>query len=180
MAKLNENPIQAKDLQEYLDAEDNFAFELSIYRMCLDKDSNAEHAGTYQDPVSKIDRQFDIRMRVYRGDNILHLAIECKRLKPYFPLLVSRIPRGKFESYHESVVRGKSGYWNTRHRGHFYERGKFVGKSTNQIGRRPSDQLNNVTSPFIDGDTEVYGKWSQAIASSVGLVERVANFTELL
>jgi hypothetical protein len=85
--KLNTKPIEAADLSEYLKSDDDFQFELEIFRSCLKGGaSSVEHGGTYQNPVTKKDRQFDIRMAVQKEQCLLKLAIECKNLKTNFPL----------------------------------------------------------------------------------------------
>ena len=107
MPKLDNAPITKEDLLSYLTTADDFQFEIDVFRSCLEKDRFAEHGGTYQDPLTGKDRQFDIRMKITKGPCILRLAVECKNLKPNYPLLVSRVPRRREESYHQAVRTGK-------------------------------------------------------------------------
>jgi hypothetical protein len=174
MAKLDSQPLTAADLSDYLKSSDDFQFELEVLQSCLEADPSAEHGGTYQDPVTDKDRQFDIRMSVRKGSCILKLAIECKNLRTNFPLLVSRVPRRQEESFHEIVI-SRRRYANihpvvpTR----LYESNQMVGKSTVQVGLPPREGKKSQSKrEFVSGDTEVYEKWTQAIASAFDLVSR--------
>jgi hypothetical protein len=175
VAKLNDKPIEKQDLVEYLKSHDDFQFELDVFRLCLAGGAVVEHGGIYRDPVTKKDRQFDIRMLVRRRQLLVRLAIECKNLKTNHPLLVSRIPRRAEENFHEivlsyrrssqSLLSGTPSTEEIRVQGPagMFEVGKLVGKSTAQVGRTLSGDL-------ITGDAEVYEKWAQALASAFDLV----------
>ena len=179
MVKLHSNPVTASDLSDYLKTSDDFQFEQDVFRSCLKGGFPAQHGGTYQDPVTKKDRQFDIRMCVTKGLCRLKLAIECKNLRANFPLLVSRVQRRPEESFHEVILSGASRYQdavfmgsNTRAATHktkgpvtLYQSRQFVGKATVQVGRTPNGDLTT-------GDAEVYEKWAQAIASAFDLVSQ--------
>src|SRR5437763_15331085 len=94
MAKqFSDKAISCSDNSEYLKSQDDFAFELEILRSCQVGGFEVRHGGAYQDPVTRKDRQFDIRLMHHKDRSVVKLAIECKNLKPNFPLLVSRIPR---------------------------------------------------------------------------------------
>jgi hypothetical protein len=172
--ELRLDPIKAADLSEYL-SESDFGFELEIFRLCQSGGFSAEHGGTYQDPVTKKDRQFDIRLRIAKGPLVIRLAVECKNLRSNFPLLVSRVPRLTDESFHNVLV-CEPPYGpvaiipqTTNVRvigpGTLYRPNELVGKATAQIGRRANGEL-------WTGDTEVHDKWTQAISSAFGLVKR--------
>ena len=62
------------------------------------------HVVTYEDPVTKKHRQYDVRAWAERRQQRLDLAIECKALRPWFPLVVSRIPRAADESFHHLIL----------------------------------------------------------------------------
>src|SRR5437660_6758910 len=105
MAKqLKDEAIRSSDISEYLQSEDDFAFELEVLRSCQVGGFEVRHGGAYQDPVTRKDRQFDIRLMGHKDRSVIKLAIECKNLKPNFPLLVSRIPRLPEESVHDIVL----------------------------------------------------------------------------
>src|SRR2546430_8215254 len=102
--QLNDKPIVAADISEYLKSDDDFAFELEVLRSCQVGGFDVQHGGAYQDPVTGKDRQFDIRLMARKDRRVVKLAIECKNLKPNFPLVVSRIPRVSEESFHDVVI----------------------------------------------------------------------------
>ena len=119
----------------------------------MDAGFRAEHGGSYRDPVTGINRQFDVRARYSDKERFLKLAIECKNLGENCPLVVSRIPRRSGENQCRALISvpGSGGP-----RISFYEirdglfpQGGPVGKSTAQVGRKKDKT-------FFDGDAEVY------------------------
>lgn len=180
MAKLKDSPIQLNDLKEYLSGQDDFQLEIAAFQACKKRNLEVFHGGTYEDPVSKKSRQFDIRASIRKETCTVHLAVECKSLKDNFPLLVSRLPRMQEEAFHEIVYSHPraeglhsligSNYYsisvfspNT-----IYEKDKCVGKSTTQVGKDSSGKI-------LSGDSEIYDKWSQAVASAFDLVSNSTN-----
>lgn len=67
----------------------------------------ASHGGTYDDPVTKKARLYDVRALRQQDRFRVDLAIECKSLKRYYPLLLSRIPRTADESFHDLIFSRK-------------------------------------------------------------------------
>ncbi len=192
MAKLQTNPIAAPDLQAHLAANDDFAFELRCLRALTQRGLAVEHAGTYTDPVTGKSRQFDFRFSFAPEPQLrVSIALECKNLKPFFPLLVSRVPRVAAESFHQVLVPRTAGHVNVVQPGvggvllnpsetvilsapdTIYELNEPVGKSTVQVGK----QLGG---DFQADDSEVYEKWSQAVSSCYDLCSQAhygfANF----
>jgi hypothetical protein len=98
MAKFCNTPINAADLREYLDTQDDFALELHAYRMARAHGFSAFHGGTYEDPATKKTRQYDVRASFALGAKHIDLTIECKSLKRSYPLLVpeSDVPTRRF------------------------------------------------------------------------------------
>jgi hypothetical protein len=173
MQNIRPDPIEAADLSEYLKTGD-FQFELEVFQLCLKGGDVAEHGGTYQDPVTKKDRQFDIRMRVVKNPFVLKLAIECKKLTRSFPLLVSRVPRRKEENFHNIIISRPTALASATQivqvmgPGMLYQEKGFVGKATDQVGKK-------ITGEMVVGDAKVYEKWSQAVSSAFDLVARSAD-----
>lgn len=180
MAKLKTDPIGESDLTEYLESTSDFAFEIKCLKELRRIGYQAQHGGTYFDPITRKPRQFDIRARKSGRAQQVLLAVECKNLKPWFPLLVMCTPRSSQESFHEIVVSeplqsdamkafvagGDPTTFHTHRAGvndSVYARNKPVGRSVAQVGR---DEKT-----FVSNDAEVYDKWSQAIASSHNLEE---------
>lgn len=177
MAKAAPQPITAADISEYLLTQDDFALELAMYHKALELKLLASHGGTYEDSVTKKHRQFDLRIVGQRGNKRIALAAECKNLKTSYPLLVSRIPRSREESFHQYIYSRAPAAGNfmppqptddafvltIRDDNKLYPHGELVGKSTVQIGRTEKGELRI-------GDGETYEKWAQALASATDLI----------
>ena len=194
MRQILSQVITSDDLELYLNGASDFQFETEIIRSCLERGFHAEHAGTYVDPVTGKDRQFDIRARFTKqqfGNQrcTLKLAVECKNLRTNFPLLVSCVPRRTQESYHDAilscVVRKKlsqnasegcisvtnlvteaSEFRFTN--GSLFLPDEPVGKATVQVGRVKAQQGKP---EFISNDDEVHDGWAQAVSSSHDLIK---------
>jgi hypothetical protein len=187
MAKVRDTPINAADIKEYLDTQDDFDLELHVYRRAKEFGLTASHGGMYEDSVTKKHRQYDVRASAERRHQRLDLAIECKALRPSVPLVVSRIPRAAEESFHHLILshtrepepgevyaaielnRARTLSMDGRYS--IYAPGDLVGKSTTQLGR-------NDKGDFVSGDGDVFDKWSQALASADDLVGRASDAHE--
>jgi hypothetical protein len=183
MPKLRDKPIDATDLREYLSTQDSFDLELFVYRTGRSAGLQLTHGGSYEDPVTKKARQYDIRAFSERENKRIDLAIECKSLNPSYPLLVSRIPRSNEESYHQIVhahdpVPGPSGLVVPITDSNdvltigsglgLYAPAEMVGKSTAQVGRTEHGDIKAE-------DGEVYSKRAQALASASELVSNAID-----
>ena len=177
--------MTADDLTRYVNGCSDFAFEMEIYKLLQDLPFKCEHGGTYTDPVTQKAREFDIRAATRDNLSWTYLAIECKNLKANSPLVVSCIPRRGFESYHEVIVTFPPAIWpqgdavsvvnevtsvtiRLRNREYPYPVRGVVGKSCAQVGKDKDDQFQ------VTG-TEIYDKWSQALASARELAEQAAE-----
>ena len=192
VAKLKTDPIALADLQAFLAANDDFAFELRCLRELSQRGITVDHAGTYADPVTGKNRQFDFRFEMAPEPQLrVAIALECKNLKPFFPLMVSRLPRLPAEAFHEVLVPRNQGHVVVQQVGggavvmnpsetvtlsapaSLYAVHDPVGKSTVQVGRLPGGD-------FQADDAEVYEKWSQAVSSAYDLCAKAhygfANF----
>lgn len=177
MAKLRDDPVTSSDLTEYLASQDDLALELYVYSTARSLGLSATHGGTYEDPVTKKPRQYDIRAHGHRKARRIDLAIECKSLGRNFPLLLSRIGRLPEESFHEFIYSHKprtdtpfvarelvpARSVTVRGADSLYPPHEYVGKSTAQVGRNDKGDL-------VSGDGEVFDKWSQALASAEELI----------
>jgi|ERR1022692_2374842 hypothetical protein len=174
MAKLLSDPITAEDLSKYLDTSD-FQLELDVFNSLASRAILSSLGGTYPDPVTGKDRQYDIRAEINHSICTLKLAIECKNLKENFPLLISRVPRLSSESYHE-VILGRHNSAPVDSGGIYRAKGIFrsqepVGKSATQVGKTLLDGKRAETQ-IVNSNSETYEKWSQAIASANDLIAR--------
>lgn len=173
MARLSSDPVTDSDLSKYLESSD-FQLELDIFKSVSSRDIQSSHGGTYADPVTKKDRQYDIRAQINHGACDLKLAIECKNLKENFPLLISCVPRNDAESFHE-VILGRTNSFPVQS-GNIYrkyhatfKRGQPVGKSMAQVGKTVPEGRQG-ESQITSSDAETYEKWAQAVASAHDLV----------
>ena len=170
--------ITKEHLEEFIATQDDFALELYVYDLARRAGFNPTHAGSYVDPSTGKARQFDVQASRACGENFhIHFAIECKALRPSFPLLVSQIPRIRAESFlhiMSSRGSGKDGmsiYPQTRiltDGASLYPLSEFVGKALSQVGFNGEGKLHSK-------DSEVFEKWGQAIASSNQLIKRAAS-----
>jgi hypothetical protein len=104
MVKLKPDPITVSDLIEYLENHSDFSFEIETLRALIKLGFTCEHGGTYKDPATQIPREYDIRATHQVKERLLHLAVECKNLRPDFPLLISCLPRRPEEAFHELSI----------------------------------------------------------------------------
>jgi len=181
VAKLKDGAICKEDLVEYLQESSDFAFEITVLRELISLGFSCEHAGTYEDPITKKTREFDIRARKLLIDEPelklrICLSVECKNLKNNFPLLVHCVPREEREcaldliwaSYPRDVVLFYSYAKRIPLRGlnSPYQKLDPVGKSCDQIGRRATN-----TSELIGNDGDVFEKISQSINAGYDLIK---------
>lgn len=190
MAKLKTAPVSAEDFNTYLASSSDFAFELRCCKELIRIGYRVEHGGSYTDPITGKPRQFDIRARLPANGRHVLCAIECKNLKPSFPLLVLCTPRKAKESFHELVVCEPH-----RSEGEFQ---KFVGNEVPVLTSHTYRVKSNMTvysekdpvgkslaqvGVSLDGsitanDVEVYEKWSQAVASADALAKEAVRSSE--
>jgi hypothetical protein len=124
-----------------------------------------EHGATYQDPRLGKTRQFDFRCKIDWGapshTKRVLLAIECKNLNPEYPLVICGRPRTPEESWliflnrpeNEIAQLGKF-----EGRSSYYPPDEFVGKNILRIKEKAGKLC-------ADNDSEIYDKYSQALAS---------------
>ena len=180
MAKLKDEKINVQDVNEYLEKYSDFSFEIKVLKKLVSLGFQCEHSGTYEDPITKKTREFDIR--AWKLDQLNEkttfrfcLAVECKNLRENFPLVVHCLPRSEQESYQHLVwSKYPENFLNLFSRygrrlrfdeqNTFYCTGALVGKSCDQVGRK-AGQNNEITG----SDSDVFDKISQAINSTYDL-----------
>ena len=168
--ELSREQLKEADLQEFLEKESSFAFELETQLALIGRGYECEHGGTYHDPVTSKPRQFDLRARriqkSYRFSVSIRLAVECKKLHHGNPLLVSCVPRTFDESFFYLYMRHKYDSVTKRRPLEVepirspYSQGDGVGKSLDQVGRAATKDKELVVT-----NSDIYEKWSQAVAS---------------
>jgi len=184
--------ITASKLSKYLSDSSDFGFELRTLHDLIDLGFECDHSGTYTDPVTGKPRQFDIRATFCDGPRILRLAVECKHIRQFRPLLVSCVPRRFEEAFHEIVVSvdGKNalimkpGGTVPTYEGRksffpefairsqslrvfppnsIYSDSDVVGKACEQVGESISGEL-------VGSDADAFAKWEQALCSADDLI----------
>lgn len=188
MRRLSGDPINASDISEYCKCESDFAFELQTLALLNKIGVNCEHGGVYEDPVTQKARQFDIRglLRVNQINRV-RIAVECKNVRPNFPLVVFTVPRSDEESYHEFISSCE------RPRGELFipniyasnakcirqEMDASIYRSTEPVGKSCCQVGRDQNGAFRSSDSEAYDKWWQAIQSAHDLVDIAGNDWEL-
>jgi hypothetical protein len=180
-------PLTASDIDAYLATADDFAFELRCFREIKKFPTlSVMHGGSYPDPVTGKSRQFDFRVWLSVPSLRISFAIEAKNLKPYAPLLVSRVPRPAEEALHDVLVRndptGQQIVYTpgqppmplypsktvTRHAPYSpYGVGEPVGKTIALIKQTSPGSYQGI-------DAEVYERYAQALGSAYELIEQAS------
>jgi hypothetical protein len=167
--------ITAEDIKKVVLDEDDFGHEMRVGGILTSVKYpeiqyeqtyvlRPDHGGTYKDQVTGKTRQFDYRCQIDRGRDRSKknlLAAECKNLNPDFPLVVCGRPRTTEESYHVFITQddGKSLIGKVDGFNSLYKPDEFVGKSLLRLKLKDRKIC-------ADGDSEIYDRWSQALASS--------------
>jgi hypothetical protein len=171
-------PITEADVEAYLVSASDFRFEMFVLNALETYGFSCEHGGTYVDPISNRGRQFDIRARrqIPGFAGTLLLAIECKNLSEFAPLLSHRVPRKPQESTHDLVrhdeflgpggIRGFDVH--SRSPSLVYPSQRPVSKRLDQVKRRDDGS-------FAVDDSEFFDKAMQAINSANGLIQEAAQ-----
>jgi hypothetical protein len=186
MPRLSTEPINASDIRDFCESESDFSFELQTLALLNELGVSCEHGGVYEDPITQKARQYDIRGLLQVNQiNRVRLAIECKNIRPNFPLVVFTVPRSKEESYHEFISTSEpqkdklclpSAHFSRngvsirqKMSASMYPSFEPVGKSCSQVGR---DQQSTT---LKGSDSDAYDKWWQAIQSAHDLVDMAEN-----
>ena len=191
-------PISLTDLSDFLKEDSSFAFEMRVREIFSSKDLRFEHGGTYPDPHTGVPRQFDLQAdlncRLWKSPLRLFLAIECKSLSEYAPMLVYRCPRSVYEAGHQLIattcgdrdkilralkvdppnfgLQSQTGPFpsictlGVSPRASRYPSDEAVGKAIDIVGKDGNGK-------FRAGDKEVYGRWTQALQSVSSMLEKV-------
>jgi hypothetical protein len=171
--------FEKKEIEEFLESgkESDFLLELKVAKTLRDAGFTVAHSQHYEDPATKLQRQFDIRAARYRPgeDRDLFLAIECKNLGEEFPILVFSSPVQKEEDYLQLALRDFSGRKAVEFSPDFRPvtakkqsifNTEFVGREIDQLKRvvKKGSELDGHYSGL--GTTQgIRGKWDQALSS---------------
>mgnify|MGYP000134852168 CR=1 FL=1 len=177
MAKLKNDAITQDDINKYLSSSSDFAFEVQVLRKLITLGFDCEHAGTYEDPITKKTREYDIRARkcLYSGNDLqlnIILSVECKNLRNNFPLIMHCMPRIENEAYVDLIWSSFGPYTSNEsicvrleNEDCLYRKFQAAGKSCDQVGRKAHD------GEIVGNDGDVFEKISQAINAAYDLVK---------
>jgi hypothetical protein len=170
-------PMTQEKLAEYVQGAGDFEFELRVLNELSKKGIKCNHGGTYEDSVSGKAREFDIRAGLRKEARKLLLAIECKNLRPSFPMLVSCMPRRADEARHQLQVNcdlGLNPLLQTGTHADWIRTIDFWGASTRyQIGAPVGKSIVRVRQTekgVLDSSDDTFERWSQAIASAESMM----------
>lgn len=172
-------PFTPKTIKDAVIKEDDFAFEMKVAALFARYPAYTTlHGGTYTDSVTNKPRQYDFRATITKDAAKVFLAIECKNLSPESPLIICGRPRLSNESFHDlinsrlgtfhtnqTIVHGLSSITQRVYRDDsIYHPDEFTGKSALRLDQKNGKPLSRLQ------DTDVYEKWSQALASAVDAI----------
>lgn len=171
-------PVTLSDVETFLKTASDFAFEMDVLSELERAGFSCRHGGTYIDPITTKARQFDIRAHRSAGRAHLDLAVECKNLRPFAPLLVHRVPRRTEEAFH-TIIRyeplpGSNVPFATdlkceRVEAALFQAGQPSGKRVDQLTRHtPGAEVQA-------SDRDTFDKISQAISSARELTVQIAR-----
>lgn len=184
MAKLGAKPISATDIEEYLEKESDFAFELRVLDKLTKLGYSCQHSGLYEDPVTNKAREFDIRAIKSMNNRRIYLSVECKNARENYPFVAHCTPRKEHESFHDVLIcprprRSRDPYAGILSKPNssfiyrvtqqsenksIYVQGDYVAKSVGQVGKTQSGEISA-------SDDSVYDKVSQSLHSAHDLIE---------
>jgi len=187
MPRLKKDAISLADIDQFCAGYSDFAFELKVASKAEQNGLQVTHGGTYNDPITSITREYDLRGHRYSETSKFRsqalLAIECKNLRANFPLLVHCVKRDSRRSYQNAVFTpsvmtqsqpatfSRNQQIVLRERNGLYLTGEQVGLSVDQVGKA---EHNNC---FVNNDERSYSRILQAVNSSYDLISdaMVAN-----
>jgi hypothetical protein len=180
MAKIPNKPvvITADAIAQAIATTDDFGHEMRV-KAILKRGAHVQHGWAYLDPIEGKPRQFDFRARVDHREHAwrIQMAVESKNLAAEAPLIISGTARTKEEAFHHFVVsetnQGGPRVMSVWRDQEIYPQGRFAGK--NALRLRP-DRGFLVPGP----DSDIYGRWAQALASADELCKEAIAATDHL
>ncbi len=170
-------------------ATSDVAFELKVANYFEKRDFECQHGGTYWDPVSGKSRQFDIRACKNYSTVDLKLAVECKNIKNFAPLIAHCVPRRINEAFNE-VIQGHFGFDGRGEDVRLAPQIKIVRYEGNSIYGQASDNKEHYVCKLltqvweekvpkgtilVEKDGEVFDKWTQAVSSSFEIIQKTGR-----
>lgn len=165
--------ITAEQIKGVVAADDDFGHEMRVGNLLNTLNygirdvtiGDPVHGEAYEDPKLQKTRQFDFRCQLVAGRQNISLAVECKNLNPDLPLVICGRARTDRESCHSVISHETVVVKTSKVRGSssIYKPHDFVGKSVLRLKTKERKLCS-------EGDSEIYDRWAQALASSHDLV----------
>lgn len=167
MAKVREEPIGQIEMERFVDEKSDFSFECKVLLELNRLSFACAHAGTYTDPITKKTREFDIRgvrstTFFERTPYEIHLAVECKNIRDYSPLLVHCVPRRKNECYHQMIWSEKKeadvvGYQEYHSQGSLLDKSDCIYGLGEPVGKNMDQVRCSISGDMLGGDSLIGG-----------------------
>lgn len=176
MSKPHPTPPTPELIKDQFEKRSGFALEMRTLRALREAGFDCQHGLLYVDPVTDLDRQFDLRAVAYRKRCCIRLAVECKGVREGHPLVFGRLPRSPEESQHQVLVSSADDLDPRQpHKLPIYEKHAkaetLYGTESLYLPEKPvaKTYLHYSPSPKNEPD-EIHVRWMQAVASSSDLL----------
>jgi hypothetical protein len=172
MARKNDGPLTQADVERFVAQSSDFGFEMAALAILRKVGFQAEHAATYTDPITNRIRAYDMRAHWASSALAIHLAVECKNLRPSSPLVVHATPRQFTEAYHTLLTR-------YRINGSFFQSSArrdnalSVYAPDEPVGRQTDQPTMDASGDFTSSDAPTFEKWLQAVNGCRDLLKGV-------
>ncbi|MCB9091375.1 MAG: hypothetical protein H6621_09935 [Halobacteriovoraceae bacterium] len=101
----DENKFNVEELKQVIEEKSDFSFEMKILNKIKNYGYKTVHSGTYLDPYTKLNREFDIRGRKEcAGGKYIKLAVECKNFDPEVPIVIHSVLSHKKDLSHSILI----------------------------------------------------------------------------
>ena len=202
MTNKQANPIGPTDLADFLKTDSSFAFEMKVRELFATPRCRYWHGGTYDDPHTGLPRQFDLQVERDYKETFLPIrfamAIECKCLSEFAPMLVCRSPRSAYEAGHQLIattcgdrqeimasmnsliLQERVSIRDSDRTGPFPticvidvspSRSAYRSTASGEyVGKSIDIVSRDGSGKFKSGDKEVYSRWTQALQSASTLI----------
>lgn len=177
---MEKTPVSKEEVIDFLKSNDGFHLEMGVVRLLQQNGIPCEHGGTYSDPSSGKDRQFDVQATRQDDDNFLRMAIECKCISENSPIVVSRLKQSDFEEGYMVMSSTKAGteevFKTKRVACRLFSKSEWVGKSINQLNVIQESNARRIK----PSDDQIFTKWTQSVSSATRLCSKMITDYQLL
>ena len=163
-------------LKDQFEQRSGFALEMRTLRALRGAGFDCQHGLLYADPVTDLDRQFDLRAVADRRRCCIRLAVECKGVREGNPLVFGRLPRSHEESQHQVLVSSADDLEpGQQTKAPIFEK-HAIAKTLfgNESLYLPDEPVAKSYLQYLPKDKtepdEIYKRWMQAVASSSDLL----------